>query len=92
VTEVLTGRRRRFGPDHDLLLRLPEPAAAFDPGGTAYPAELVDHQFRSAWQALAWLDRTANRGRASLLHGLRPSRLADHRAELERDRVPPLPL
>jgi transcriptional regulator with XRE-family HTH domain len=85
VTEILRERRRRYGPGHDLALRFPEPPSAYDPDNAAFPADLVDRQFLLAWQALTWLDRTANRGRASLLSGLRPSRLTDQRAQLDRD-------
>jgi transcriptional regulator with XRE-family HTH domain len=82
---VLRGRARQLGPEHDLLLRLAEPEHVFDPDRAEFPDELVDRQFRLAWQAVAWLDRTANRGRASLSQGLRPSRLADQRPLLDQD-------
>jgi transcriptional regulator with XRE-family HTH domain len=75
VEEVLEERRAALGPDHDLRLRLASLSPAPDPGDPVLPARLVDAQFDCAARCLDWLDRTANRGRASLLRELRPSLL-----------------
>lgn len=73
VEEVLEERRAALGPDHDLRLRLAPLSPAPDPGDPVFPAQLIDSQFDCAARCLDWLDRTANKGRASLLRELRPS-------------------
>lgn len=78
IEEVLEERSAAWGPEQDLRLRLKPLSPAPDAEDPLFPAQLTDSQFDCAARCLTWLDRVANKGRASLLREIRPSTLGTH--------------
>ncbi|MBR7829841.1 hypothetical protein KDK95_26285 [Actinospica sp. MGRD01-02] len=75
-------------PAHrDLRIELPLPDGPLDPHTPHLPAEVMDHQARTAWAVLDWLNTEVNTGLPRLADHLRPSLLAGLRTSLAADPV-----
>lgn len=83
--EATLGERRPAR--RDLRIELPSPNGPLDPHTPELPAELTDHQARTAWAILDWLNTEVNTGLPRLSEHLRPGLLAGFAPALAADPI-----